>query len=401
MSEPKESQQAIRQVYLETSGRLHSSFRSIITYPPQGYRFFSRDYYDILGIRGIKNRQAIASIAPRVSNVIPLKLARSLLGYFSKPPAGTDLVLTSGLIDFRRERWIVAAEDAINSFLGLRTDIRLYHPVVEKALELDNCKAVIYCFDATKRSLTNTYNLGRARSKLRHLPLAVPLVKEKKRSAKKTVDIVLLGSANFRIPSWFYAKGGHLLVKAFLNLKKEFDNISLTMLNSVPSDYASILKSEPRIFVPGTPVLGEDLNNLLWHMDICALPTIVTPWTAFLDAMNRELPIVTTACHANKEVVQHNETGLIVDVPPELDLIVDNFEIPNRKALTRIDKVWLKDNEPLVRGIADSLRVLIKDELLRRRLGENGRKRLEPGGRFSIETRNLVLKDILDRAMAG
>jgi glycosyltransferase involved in cell wall biosynthesis len=219
------------------------------------------------------------------------------------------------------------------------------------------------------------------------------------------VKVVFIGSVNFTGGGWgdweFYVRGGHIAIKAFLRLRTEFDNLYLTIRTSVPSAYHSLLNSDRHISVIDRTLSKDEFSELLWDSDICMNPFIDTPWLTFLDAMNHELPIVTTRLHANAEIVQNGKWGLVCDVPPIFNPIIGNYHIANAEQLKRLRNAWLYDGNAITDGIVEAMRPLIKDATLRREMGEAGRKTIEPHGPFSLESRNNAMKDILDKVVHG
>ncbi|MFN3477058.1 MAG: glycosyltransferase, partial [Candidatus Methylomirabilales bacterium] len=96
----------------------------------------------------------------------------------------------------------------------------------------------------------------------------------------------------------------------------------------------------------------EDIPNLLWLMDVFALPSILEGLPqVLLEALAAARPVVATRIDGITEVVQHGTTGLLV--PPQ---------------------------DPT--ALADAIILLLKDQGLARRLGEAGRKLVED--RFAL-----------------
>ncbi len=95
-----------------------------------------------------------------------------------------------------------------------------------------------------------------------------------------------------------------------------------------------------------------DIPNLLWLMDVFALPSILEGLPqVLLEALAAARPVVATRIDGITEVIQHGTTGLLV--PPQ---------------------------DPT--ALADAIILLLKDQGLARRLGEAGRKLAEE--RFAL-----------------
>ena len=312
--------------------------------------------------------------------------------------------MTNGLISFRREPWVPVVFDAFSSLIGYAYDLRLVHPLIEKGLARDECKAIISFFNATKRSLESTYDTSSFNWKIKYVPLGLPQIPEKTRTERKGVNIVFVGSINYTQrglrDGWFYNRGGHMVVRAFQRLRKRFDHITLTIRSQLPDDYRMMLERDPRVRIVDYPLSYEEYDDLLWASDIFLLPMRDTPEGSFLDAMNHALPVITTHTCANAEVVQDGKWGFVCEVPTDFNSIVDNFEIKGKAEFNRMWKIWTTRTDSIVNGLVDSLQTLILNEELRRKMGRAGRETLNPFGQFSVERRNEYLKRVLDEATA-
>ena len=379
-------------VLIETPGIVHSYFRSFVTHPPDGYRFVTGSGLELAG------NARLRLMINRVSTILPQKLLASLFAYRRRPTI--DLRMTVGMVSFRREPWITVLESAADSFIGSRVE-RPFHPVVRRQLLREDCKAILYFFEASKRSLDDAYGRGAFNSKLFHVPLGAPAIPKREKPRTDLFNLVFIGSSNFNSEQWFYGRGGAMVVRAYKELKTEFSNLRLTILSSVPRELESHLGSDPRVVIRRNLAFGEEYDDILWKMDVCVLPSIATPWMSFLDAMNHELPIVTVGMAGNAEVVQDGVTGFVCDPPDSLRNTSGTFYFPSPRAAREVDRAWTHDTSPVVEQIVLRLRSLLKDREFARELGLNGRKQLETGGKFSLERRNRRLGFVLDRALKG
>lgn len=107
----------------------------------------------------------------------------------------------------------------------------------------------------------------------------------------------------------FRRKGGHVLLRAFELVQK-----------LRPGARLLIAGAKPRMSAPsGVTFLGkvpmEQMERTFASATVFALPTLREPFgIAFLDAMACALPCVGTSVEAVPEIIDHEETGLIV--PP-------------------------------------------------------------------------------------
>ncbi|MDE1854289.1 MAG: glycosyltransferase family 4 protein [Thaumarchaeota archaeon] len=381
------------------SGRLHNFYKSLISEPPAGYRIISKDNYVLRGVRNESLERKFDSAMYYFGRTkIPVKVLKSLASAFTRGPPDSDLVMTSGFINLRNEEWLVWIEDALSSLQGTAIDNKLVHGFIESKLASETCKGILCFNDATRISLLSTYHSGDFKNKIKIVPPSVSLVSRFERPReKKQIDIVFIGSTQFTSTIQFFLRGGHIVVKSFLALAKEFSNIRLWIRCTTPTEYIMALRGEKRIAILGT-LDRNSFAALLRDADIFVLPTITTPWTSFLDAMNYGLPIVTVGTHANSEYVENGKSGIVAAVPSALSSITHNYCIPNWNTMHRVLHTWFEDEE-LVTETKNALRTLIRDADLRNELGREGRRNIEAGGKFSIGRRNQVLKQVLDSAL--
>lgn len=391
---------SLRRVYLLHTGNLHTLYRHLVKSPPVGYVIITKNYP---GLNQFHQSDLLGTLAIRQFHGVPMKLLRSVMALLEPIPR-SDLIFSDGLLNFKNRRWVIAVEEALSSFQGSSYDHKWTHPIVETSLSNPNCKAVIYCFEATKKSLRTIYNTIGFERKMVYVPPAVPVARRPElqmysRTHSRTIKIVMLGSANFRSHWWFYGKGGHILLDAFSRLTRLFDNLQLIVLSAVPKELLGLTASNPRITVFDGPIFGDELEKVLWGSHICVLPSRVTPWTGFLEAMNHELPIVTVGMHANAEVVEDGVTGFVIDVGWERDRMVGNYAISSAAEFQSLRRNWLHDYKHISTGIVEATSRLIRDSQLRIEMGIEGRSRVLPGGKFSVQKRNLALKGVFDRAL--
>jgi glycosyltransferase involved in cell wall biosynthesis len=237
---------------------------------------------------------------------------------------------------------------------------------------------------------------------MEYVPLGIPLIPRKNRKEKDVVNILFVGSVNFTRRGfndhWFYNRGGHIVVKTFMRLCREFHNLTLTMRSQVPPAYLQALNDDPRISIVDWPLAQQEFDELLWSADICLLPIRDSPWLSFLDAMNHELPIVTVNMHANRELVFDGKWGFVCDVPKIFQPIIDGYYIADKKEYKMLWKAWMCDTEAITNNLVKAVRLLVKDSELRQAMGKAGRDTIKPDGLFSVERRNTYLKRVLDEA---
>jgi len=138
----------------------------------------------------------------------------------------------------------------------------------------------------------------------------------------------------------FDRKGGQSLIKAFKEVKKEIKGAKMIIAGCAPS-----------INVPGITVEGyiayERLLQLYEHSSVFAMPSICeTLGIVFFEAMAYKTPCIGSTADAMPEIIEEKKTGFLV--PP---------------------------ND--YKRLADKLILLLEDENLMKKMGEEGRKRVE------------------------
>jgi len=138
----------------------------------------------------------------------------------------------------------------------------------------------------------------------------------------------------------FERKGGLALINAFKEVKKEIKDVKLV-----------IVGARPHVNIPDVEIKGE-LNHEMTlqqykNASIFAMPSICEPFgIAFLEAMAYKTPCIGTTVDAMPEIIEDGKTGFLV--PP---------------------------ND--YKQLADKLILLLEDENLMKKMGEEGRKRVE------------------------
>ena len=238
---------------------------------------------------------------------------------------------------------------------------RLWSSKAEKAarikLEMElyrNASLVLTFSDCARMSVINDYGIDEnkvvtvyAGANLKEIPSSV-----EKDYSKKTILFVGID---------FYRKGGPTLIEAFKEVKKEVKDAKLIIVSepnlNFPSrihtlfDFFGIRVSEPKINLPDIVIKGhvpyEELIQLYKDASIFAMPSIQENFGhVFLEAMAYKTPCIGTTVDAMPEIIEDSRTGFLI--PP---------------------------ND--YKQLADKLILLLEDENLLRKMGEEGRKRVE------------------------
>ena len=127
------NKQKLKRVYIEPTARLHSAYREIVKYPPEGYEY-------VIG-HGLLNRTTenlaendfVYQTFPKlVKTIIPPQLLISRLGKFQKIPKKVDLTFSCGHLILRNEPWVTEVEWVIQLVWFNMKYLRKYKSYLEK-----------------------------------------------------------------------------------------------------------------------------------------------------------------------------------------------------------------------------------------------------------------------------
>jgi len=137
-------------------------------------------------------------------------------------------------------------------------------------------------------------------------------------------------------------KGVNFLIKAFDMVLRRHKNVALVICGVETGNYQRELRmlvnnlnlSSKVVFLD--PVSAEDYPRLLASCNIFALPSLSESWPKSLaEALSMERAVVATEVGGVKEIVQNNETGLIVEptdvtaLASALDRLLENDSLAN------------------------------------------------------------------------
>jgi glycosyltransferase involved in cell wall biosynthesis len=389
----------VKKVYLDIAGRMHSLYKQLIDYPPEGYQFLTQgtDWDKIFSTASRLN--AIYSFQERIlGKVIPVNLIKAYLERFKKLPTGTDLTYATGHLVFRKEPWVVDLEFATQLAGYNFRHFKRYKRFIEKVLASEYCKKIICWTEAGKRTVLNNMNCKGFEHKVEVVHLAVPkkdFAKEYKKNNAK-VKLLFVGSAN--IPGEFEYKGGKEALEAFVILRQRYPDLELVIRSDVPKEIRDKYKGLDGLRLIEEIIPREQLKQEFKSADIFLFPSHSTPGLAILDAMSYELPVITTDVWANPEMVEDGKTGFLVKKSRKVQYYAENFipiwsYLPDSRFMKSIKFI----DPEVVKELVEKTSILIEDEELRRKMGKAGRQEIETG-KLSIEKRNEKLKRIFDEA---
>jgi len=121
-------------------------------------------------------------------------------------------------------------------------------------------------------------------------------------------------------------------------------------------------------------------------------PSYQAPAMAFIEAMFFKLPIITTFFWGNKEYVD-SSNGINVEFINPNHIDKNNVPLYPKETLKKI----IDNSEENAKNLEKAIEKLIKDPSLRKKLGENGFKRVTEG-KLSVKEKNKRLLEVYRKA---
>ena len=388
----------MKNIYLEPVWKQPVSAETLLKYPPQGYRFTTRLTSMDRGIR-LAARTGFTYIGQRQLNkVMPIWLMKSFLGRFNPPPRDTSLTYAIIHLVFRREPWVLDMQcEPPFLLVGHERHFNGYRNMVRRILTSDYCRKIIYPIEAGKKALISALDCEELAPKTEVVPWTVPAKHFVKNSNGHKTRLLFVNSGNINEPLHFDKKGGKELLEAFLELNRRYDNLELVIRSMVSPEIREKCRHIENIRLIDSPIPWEELEHEWQTADIFVLPTHVTPFLVFLDAMSYELPIITTGVWANGEIVNDGKTGFLIPPSEVAEYVDDRGVYMHSREFNTVVRTLAPG---MVAALVEKLGVLIENSELRRQMGKAARWEVEHG-RFSVKTRNEKLKRIFDEATNG
>ncbi len=209
------------------------------------------------------------------------------------------------------------------------------------------------------------------------------------------------GPVNLLFMGDFFRKGGAALIDAFERLQQEYQGIRLRLCCDEDRDFFTDdqnLRNTylDRIHRNAAIELGriprQQMLNAVWpETDVYLLPTYdETFGFAVLEAAAYGVPVICTDIFALPELVEHEKTGLLINVSEDTcRRMVKGYVV------THLDRTL---HEDMTEQLYQQLRRLIESPALRRRLGEAGLARVRSA--FSFERYNQQVSEYYAQAVS-
>jgi glycosyltransferase involved in cell wall biosynthesis len=358
---------------------VHPQFEEIIHFPPKNVKYFYDKPKGNHNNFFMRKKRIFITFVQKYLQVPRMARIKDAEKY--------DLIhSTRGILIRNKKPWIVDLESGA-AFAGLEwTTLSkpIMKKIIRKYLSSPYCKKIIPQSDAAKKTLMENINCSGFEDKIETLYLAYHTTKLKRKPSAR-VRISFIGRD-------FFEKGGHDLQEAFKILnEKYFGKISLKIKSNVPDKF--------RLNLPNVKYLGniqdksEFYDEIFGDCDIYVQPTTIDSFgVSILEAMSTGLPIVCTDDFTLPEMVEDGYNGFLVKSP------VNWYPYLSKGASQEYKKIAESDHPETVKELVEKISILIENEDLRRKMGENSFKLVE-SGKFSMKERNKKLRKIYDEAL--
>ena len=244
---------------------------------------------------------------------------------------------------------------------------------------------------AAKKSLENAIDISKFEDKIVVVYPAIHKM-ESVKTKNDRVNLLFIGR-------YFQRKGGLETLKSFEILAKKYD-VALTIVSNIPSYIIKKYKDFNNIYFYGLLPREVLFEKYFPQSDILVFPTQYDTFgMVFLEAMAFALPIVSLYNFATPEIIENGKNGYLIKPYSKL-WFGEDYLLHPKWGDWNVLKTVLSKNEQnrIVKDLVEKLAILIEDDSLRRKMGENSSKMIE-SGKFSITERNKKLERIYKEAI--
>lgn len=373
----------------------HSLYKQFINNPPEGYQYFTLDdFFDEFIFEKHSNifLEILAKIR-RNKKIIDVAKKNKI-----------DLIYCcDGVLLFNSPiPWVLEFEHATSLIAHNFSLWKIAKYILPLILKQKKIKYLIPWTEAGASSLRQNLNLSQVvLQKIKPIHLCLGLIEkfddiEKRKVKQNFFSMLFVTSVNYNGEGEFYSKGGRIIVKVFEKLKKEYSNVRLILRSKIPKEF-SYLKNDPNVEVYEESLEKDNFERLFLGADIFLFPGYQSPGMAFLDAMNYNLPIITTDIFANREMVISNKNGYTIQFPlsSKVNYLLRKYGIKNIPFGGKAEEDAV--SEKMVDDFIEKIMKLKDNNDSLMEMGANSKKLILK--EFSLEKRNKELKSVFDRSL--
>ena len=128
-------------VYIEPTWGLHSAYKSLIRFPPKGYRFEAEHGRESSAIKAASRFPLTYFLLYALDRVVPVHLLKSYRNTLKRPPAGTKLTYSTMHLVLRNEPWVLDLPcEHVTNVLGGFRHFKRFRGLVKGVLAAPNCR---------------------------------------------------------------------------------------------------------------------------------------------------------------------------------------------------------------------------------------------------------------------
>lgn len=182
-------------------------------------------------------------------------------------------------------------------------------------LEDSRCKKIICHIKKMAEALPKLLNSDIIANKTIHENVGIDL-KVNTFTPKKKGDLItiLFTNSYYDWDMSFYLRGGHILIRAFNFLCKDYKNVRLIIRSNIPKDYYDKnLLNNDKIEIINDFLSEEELAELYKKADLVVLPAARVHSHSICQAFSYGLPVISTNGWGIEEFITHKENGVIIE----------------------------------------------------------------------------------------
>jgi len=388
---------------------LHTLWKSFIFDPPKGYL-----YYDLSGKPTSTNRKGTADL---LNESFQKKIKQNKLFQFAKRHILTISIINQKYKDYfcfklskkvdnfspdivycingeyinNKIPWVVDLEHVGAFAFNFKYHTlcrKKYRNHIEDILSSEYCKFILPYSETSKRSILSNFNCKNFIHKIKIIPNVVKVREDIKKIPHETFNILFTGSS--QNPDEFFNRGGKEVVASFIKLIKKLPKLKLICRCMLPRDIKNKLKKYKNVEIYEAPLNQSKFEELFLKSDLYVLPAYGGYAMSILDAMNYDLPIITTDFLENADKVINDYNGFKLP----LENNDPGFYLPFVPIKYSFKKQPILDRN-FINKISEKIQYLFENEKERFRMGKNSKKLLKK--EFSLEIKNRLLKRIFDK----
>ena len=374
---------------------LHKAYESLVNNPPRGVEYVVsptkarlQKFYPLY--------KRLRYFAP-TRNLIRL-VEQVIFTKASNQDEPVDLYQYINLIDERRpDRPYVVDTEHAAGLISFAPDHKRVKKVID-FLQPEQCVGISCWSQAAQKSLKNL--TGSSYSKFsKKVEVIYPALPSYAKLYPKA-DFSIIPKNNklkvLFVGNQAYLKGLEELLKATEELNEKFgpDRLAIYV---VSDDGAEVVQKYalPNVELFAPKFSKQDvITKLYMPADVFVMPTKQDTFgLALLDALSCGTAAIATKQFAAAELIEDGVDGCLLDLDnPMMDTVL----VPQKADTERVAKPSL--DQKLADQIVSVITNILDGRLDIKKMGQNGVKKFQPGGKFSVSTRNKKLLEVYDHS---